>query len=40
MLWVCTECGLNYDSDMPPKVCPLCGAPNEKLTQVKETSKK
>ncbi len=32
--WKCSVCGYIHDGDNPPAVCPKCGAPAEKFTEV------
>jgi len=34
--WRCTICGEIVESDVRPEKCPLCKAPGEKFTEVKE----
>lgn len=33
--WKCTVCGYLHTGDEPPDICPVCGAPKEKFTEVK-----
>lgn len=32
--WRCGVCGIVLDVDSPPDVCPKCGAPKEKFSQI------
>jgi predicted nucleic acid-binding Zn-ribbon protein len=34
--WRCGVCGYVYDGDLPPEICPKCGASREKFTQIPE----
>ncbi|MGC8970978.1 MAG: rubredoxin-like domain-containing protein [bacterium] len=34
--WRCGVCGIVLDVENPPEVCPKCGAPREKFTQIPE----
>lgn len=40
MLWKCQVCGMVVEGDAPPEVCPKCGAPKEKFTQLSEEDTK
>ncbi len=35
-MWRCSVCGLIYDGEEPPEVCPKCGASKDKFEKVPE----
>ncbi len=36
MLWKCSVCGMVYEGENAPDVCPKCGAPKEKFVALSE----
>jgi len=36
MHWVCKVCGYVHDEDEPPVMCPVCGAPLSKFSEIND----